>query len=468
MKAHCIYGPPGTGKTTELIRLINDVLERNPSAQIAFLSHTKVAAREAVSRGNCDLKPDNASTLHSLCYRLCGISRAQVVTMDRLREFGDEVGMPISGEAPDSERDLTEADMMMALYERSRARMVEPMEEYEQSDRPGSPREFKYLHESYENWKDSNGFVDFTDMLTAYFRMRTTHGFQVFFIDEFQDLTPLQRRVLYQMISSAQLVYAAGDDDQTIFEWSGADPQGMYEFEQRFEAKRKILDQSHRIPRSVHRLANEVIARVDNRVEKQYDPRDEEGEVLHESHMELLDFDEPMTVLYRDRSARAPFERFFTQSLIPYRTTVGWPSPLQTKAGRTIAKLHSLFSGEELSNRDKQLLRDRLTDRGVEALDKGKKIGPWSDLVKMNPSHSYYLDNVGHMEPRVTLSSIHSYKGAEDNTVVLSTGMAARTHANLSEKPNEEHRIFYVGVTRARRKLVVVEGDNSYDLRGVK
>jgi superfamily I DNA/RNA helicase len=59
--------------------------------------------------------------------------------------------------------------------------------------------------------------------------------------------------------------------------------------------------------------------------------------------------------------------------------------------------------------------------------------------------------------PRVRVSTIHSAKGGEADHVVLLTEMASRTYREMERNPDDERRVFYVGVTRARRKLTVVD-----------
>jgi len=460
VRAFCIYGPPGTGKTTELVRLINETLERNQGRGVVFLSHTKVAAREAVDRGACKLQDEHAMTLHSLCFKLCGLQRSQVVTRPKLVAFGEEIGMPITGESVESERDLTDADFMMAIYDLARNRMQQPDAAYEESDRPGTLEQFRYLVRSYESWKQNTGLMDFVDMLSAGLQVKKLPQYKAFFIDEAQDLSNLQWAVIHKVTGNASLLFAAGDDDQALFSFGGADARGMPKFEERFNAQRKVLDQSHRIPRSVHVLAESIIQRVSERVPKVYKPRDEEGEIERIPAFELIDYSRGVTVLYRDRSVRGPVEDFFKATLVPYRTRVGWPSPLQSKHGRAIMALYGrLRGGMPTSAYD-----DLLTDAGKQVMAGKEKQHPWSYLVNLPHRVSWYLDNVNLEAPVVALSSIHSFKGAEDDTVVVSTGMASRTYMGMSEKPDDEHRAYYVAVTRARHKLIITEGQNAYDL----
>jgi superfamily I DNA/RNA helicase len=65
--------------------------------------------------------------------------------------------------------------------------------------------------------------------------------------------------------------------------------------------------------------------------------------------------------------------------------------------------------------------------------------------------------------PRVRLSTIHSAKGAEADHVVLMTEMARRTHKEMENNPDDERRVWYVGVTRAREKLTIVNSQTSQE-----
>jgi len=464
MKAHCIYGPPGTGKTTELVRLINDVLQRNPDASVGFLSHTRVAAKEAVKRAVCKLPESHAMTLHSLCYQLVGVQKQQVITTERLQAFGKEVGVEITGRTVDSELELSEGDAMLAILSLARNRMADREQVYDESDRPGDLSRFNFFCKSYENWKASRGYVDFDDMLYLYTRRQPAHRYQVLFIDEFQDTSKLQHMVVDSLLETVHLAYVAGDDDQAIFIWAGAVPSGMVSFEARHHAKRKILDQSYRIPKRVHKLAQALIAQVPDRVDKEYKPRDEMGTLEFYGRLEHADYDKPCTVLYRDRAMRGAFEEYFIRELIPYRTQVGFRSPLDTRYGKAVAALDKLIRTGE---RPRMVgIEKVLTPLGVRAWEAAKTFPRcrWSNLVEIPERHRYYLDHVEIFEPRVSLCSIHSFKGAEDDHIILGTGMSGRSYANLSIDKPQEDRTFYVGVTRARHKLTIVEGDNSYPM----
>ena len=96
------------------------------------------------------------------------------------------------------------------------------------------------------------------------------------FFDEAQDFTPMELALVRQWGADMEYIVLAGDDDQTIYEWAGANPDVLIGGEC---AQKVVLKQSYRVPRAVHALSQRVIQRVKNREPKEYEPRDYDGEV---------------------------------------------------------------------------------------------------------------------------------------------------------------------------------------------
>ena len=98
-----IIGPPGTGKTTKLLSLVEQELDKGISpTNIGYFAFTNRAADEAKSRANARFNLDNDSlpffrTLHSLAFQQLGMSRSQVLKKKKKRDFGDLMGLEISG-----------------------------------------------------------------------------------------------------------------------------------------------------------------------------------------------------------------------------------------------------------------------------------------------------------------------------------------------------------------------------------
>ena len=106
-------------------------------------------------------------------------------------------------------------------------------------------------------------------------KISTDQHFDVLILDEAQDCTPLQWSVLYKMAPKVDRIYLAGDDDQAIFKWAGADIDHFIALRDEVDEIR-TLNQSYRIPGGpIHELSQRIISRVKNRYEKDYKPKQE-------------------------------------------------------------------------------------------------------------------------------------------------------------------------------------------------
>ena len=114
---------------------------------------------------------------------------------------------------------------------------------------------------SLRMYKRELGLYDFTDMLESY---SSELDIDIFILDEAQDLSSLQYKMAIKAATNAKEVYIAGDDDQAIFGWAGADVNKFLNL----KGNRVVLPQSYRIPTSVHRLALDIVKRIKNRYVK--------------------------------------------------------------------------------------------------------------------------------------------------------------------------------------------------------
>jgi DNA helicase-2/ATP-dependent DNA helicase PcrA len=467
-----LYGPPGTGKTTELLRRLEEALERGVNrSDIAYLSFTRAAADEALHRMGLK-KSEKVCTIHAIVYRLLRLSKEQIVDTDKLQELASKIGIPITGATADSERELSLGDEFLALQQLAIARREDFMTVYEASHRPGNVRLFLYFCESYEKWKAANGYVDFNDMLVRYVNGRGPElKARIMFIDEAQDLSKLQWLVIERLAKVVEEVHIGGDDDQAIFEWSGADPSGMAAFERGHSAERTVLAQSWRLPKTVYELGNRVISRVRERVAKSYSPREAEGRITRLGHIEGLRHvgSEETLILYRNHSNRRELEDFLVENVIPYETMAGWTSPLQGKYGQALRTFARLRDGRDVAQSSLEAMKKVLTQNGRMTM----RESGLPQLLKMDPTWAIdipwkikdYLRRVPiDTEVKVRLGSIHSAKGREADRVILYTAMGRRTVDSWQKNPDAEARVWYVGVTRSRERLDIVEGAGGYSL----
>ncbi len=483
MKNLVLYGPPGTGKTRRLLKLIGEFIQTHPG-RVLFCSHTRAAAQEALSRW----PQENASridiqTLHSVCFRALKLSRAQTVDADKLTAFGQEFGIDMSEEGIGKE--------FMDVLGLARSRCIAPAEGYEQSVRPGSASHFAAFYKSYESWKAEYGYMDFNDMLEVGAKrlQKFMVNYALVAIDEAQDLTPLHWLVIYKLLEllpGVQFI-VAGDDDQTLYTFSGADPAGMPEFGNRTGANSQVLSQSYRITKQVYDLAQAIIARVRSRVPKAYAPRTgldgrpAVGKFEVWPNMDYLQIDRQRDslLMYNDRFVRGEVEPLLQEGGYAYKALNGWPSPLDSRAGRALRALHTHTDEQLLEdwgpgevNEGRIALRGGLNSRGVSVWDNiGERVvlqhlrrGDWS-LLTAKPDHYDYLRAVDWAAPQnLRISTIHGSKGlqADDVHVILSLSTRAWTEAAI--EPDHLHRLMYVAMTRAKENLYLYDGENGYEL----
>ena len=114
---------------------------------------------------------------------------------------------------------------------------------------------------------------------------------ELLIVDEAQDLVPLQWDMVSKLESNSKNVYYAGDDDQAIYEWMGVDAR---QFASRCNQSDKmiVLDQSFRVPSSVHQEADRIIRNAAGRIDKEWNAREEEGHVSYHYKIDELPLEE--------------------------------------------------------------------------------------------------------------------------------------------------------------------------------
>ena len=458
-----IVGPPGTGKTTTLLEKVEGYLQLGyDPREIAYLTFSKKAATEGVTRaidkfgGTTDDYPF-FRTIHSLCFRQLGLSRKQVVQREHLEEFGEMVGIEIEGRFSRSSEQsygLSVGDKMLFLdgLARNTERPLKETWERSLNERIGWD-ELDRVSRSYERYKQNRGLVDYTDMLSEYLSRGVRPKIKVLIVDEGQDLTSLQWRIIHELGREAERTYIAGDDDQAIYRWAGADVTQFI----RLAGQVTTLDKSYRLPRQIKRFADNIRGRISERRLKDFTSKGSGGQVEWHMDPEEVDLTEgTWLLLARNSYMLRELEQLCLREGYPYETYTGY-RPVKQQTLRAIITWTRYQNGEYTSPEDiadfTRLMSPNSLRTGLwhEALD---KIGA--------REREFYIAALRRGEsltgtPRIKVSTVHGAKGGEADRVLLLSDIAPQTYDSMVDNEDDEHRVWYVATTRAKEHLHIVE-----------
>ena len=293
-----ILGPPGTGKPTTLLNLVEEFLRAGTDIKkIGYFSFTRKAAYEAESRAEQKFQIDKKEipyfrTLHSLAFRSLGIKKEHVMKMQDYRDFGLKCGIPIkSAWHNESDGVFNSDNEYLRIINKARVKEIDVLEEYDNYNHTlDIERDLLFLLDrELKKYKQEKGLVDYDDMLERFIEQDIAPSFDVLFIDEAQDLSPLQWKMVKKLWAKADKSYIAGDDDQAIFKWAGADVDTFIALKDEVD-QITTLDQSYRIPGGpIHDLSQKIIRNVSNRYDKDYLPRQEMGDLTRYSDVTQVD-----------------------------------------------------------------------------------------------------------------------------------------------------------------------------------
>ena len=493
-----ILGPPGTGKTTTLLDLVDQFLKAGvDSKRIGYFSFTRKAAEEASGRAaekfNLDVQEDLPffRTLHSLAFRTLGVRREQVMQTRDYKDFGSKVGISVRlqhANNSDSDGTFTSDNEYLSLINKARVTERDVMDLYDDNNHYlDIERDTLYLLDrELKRYKQEKGMIDYADMLQRFVEQDVSPSFDVLFIDEAQDLSPLQWRMVRSLWSKADKTYIAGDDDQAIFKWAGADVDSFIALKEEVD-QIDTLKQSYRIPGGpIHELSQNIIERVNNRFDKTYKPREATGKLNRYSDITQVDMSEGEWLVLASAN-------YFLDDVKDLCELQGWyfshkgrnsiPVDLLmaiqhwqewSKGGMlNVIQIKNIYSylgdnvtrgyrtGKTMNNDLTYTQEDCIADHGLQT-DK-----VWYEaFTKIDTNTENYIRNMlANKEkisqtPRITMSTIHGAKGGEADNVLLLPDITKSAVDHNDVNPDELHRLFYVAVTRAKENLHILEPRN--------
>jgi DNA helicase-2/ATP-dependent DNA helicase PcrA len=514
----CVLAGAGTGKTRTITHRIAHLVRTGHVApgQVLAVTFTARAAGEMRTRlralgvAGVQARTFHAAALRQLRYfwpRVVGGPPWQLVE-GKLRIVGQAAGRAKMGTDAATLRDLA------GEIEWAKASLVAPAE-YPAAvarlrrDVPGPAEQVAAVYAGYEEAKNAAELLDFDDLLLHVAGALEGHAdiaqefrdrYRCFVVDEYQDVTPLQQRVLDAWLGERDDLTVVGDANQTIYTFAGASPKHLLEFPRRFpEAVVVRLQRDYRSTPQVVGCANTLIGAARDRPagtrlrligqrpagpDPDFTEHDDEvaeaAAVATRIRRMVADGVPPseIAVLFRVNAQSETYEQALTEAGVPYQVRGGerfFHRP-EIRRAMSVVRMAGAGTGALVDDVRAVLAPVGLTPDPpggaaqraqwesllalVELAEELAGVEPDADLRRFAAELETRADAAHPPTVQgVTLASLHAAKGLEWDVVFL-VGLVDGTlpiqHADGDEHAiEEERRLLYVGITRARRQVLL-------------
>jgi DNA helicase-2/ATP-dependent DNA helicase PcrA len=364
--------------------------------------------------------------------------------------------------------------------------------------------------QTYEDLKDARSQIDFEDVLLLTAGMLESEPamasevrdqYRFFVVDEYQDVSPLQHHLLDLWMGSRRDLCVVGDASQTIFSFTGATNSYLLNFASRYPDAQLIdLETNYRSTAAIVSRANALMrdrAGALTLVAHNPEPAPEPEVVRYPSdaleargvataiaeEMAAGVAPESIAILYRINAQSASLEQALSEQHIPshvFGAVKFFDLPEVRQAVLALRGASMSVSGEPLFKSVSDVLRSmgwtqQPPDAGGATRAKWESLNALMVMADEAPPETSFRDFTdellrrqnSHHEPTrhaVTLASVHSAKGLEWDSVYvvgLTEGLFPISYASGLEAIDEERRLLYVAMTRARRRLTLSWAEHS-------
>ena len=463
-------------------------------------------------------------TIHGVCYRLLGLRKGDVLTLkeDAIRieeaierQLGnDDEGQPTVAQESLDAWNAARSQLIPLAGLRGQGTAVDYI----------PPAEIEGIVKRYEQFKRLEGQIDFCDMLLGFAGWHCDYRFEekptrfepktdlpsinVWILDEQQDNSALLQAVCLRLAEGADKAYIAGDPFQSIYGFNGSSSRFfMRDWE---NAKTEIMPKSYRCPAPILSLGERILKRCSDYWDREIAPADHSGYVQRltgelDYEIPVIDPREDWLFLARTHYQARRIKSALNDRFIPWEGIEGG-SWMKSSVALACKALRAAANGDAIQGKDwanaleqiphkhgdeKMYVRGTKTNwlnAAGELLGEWKRVddfnqwgatprlieiiksGEWPEILKDNEHGKRYLTTLskwGHSKLKnhgIRVGTIHSVKGDEADNVfwLTSTSNFVEDQITDREKLDEEHRLAYVAVTRARQSLWILEECNAY------
>ncbi|HSP36284.1 MAG TPA: ATP-dependent DNA helicase UvrD2 [Frankiaceae bacterium] len=513
----CVLAGAGTGKTRAITRRIAHLVTSGtvPAGQVLAVTFTARAAGELRSRlRSLGAEGVQGRTFHAAALRQLGYFWPQAIG-GRMPQLVQSKAALVAGAGRRMRTTLSGPTLrdVTAEVEWAKSTMQTP-ESYPAAaakalrEPPLDLEAIARIYGAYEDVKRESGVLDFEDLLLLTAGLIEGHRFVAdelrsryrhFVVDEYQDVNPLQQRLLDAWLGDRDSLCVVGDPDQTIYSFTGASARYLSEFPTRFEGTEIVrLVRNYRSSPQVVGLANKVVGAGKLEAQAPAGPdvaftecasEAEEAAAVADRIVALRAAGTPaseVAVLYRINAQSEAYEQALAGAGIPYvlrggerffeRPEVREAVVLLRGAARAVDDPNDAV--ETLPSAVAQVLATTGWRADKPPAGTGAARERWENLTALvrlaetaateRPQETlagFVADLAERAAAQhaptvegVTLASLHAAKGLEWDAVFLVglvEGVLPISHAVTPTQVAEERRLFYVGVTRARRDLTL-------------
>ena len=456
-----IYGPPGTGKTFRLIRRVNAYVRTGtPYHKIGYFAFTKKAAKEARERIGVDEKQvPYFQTLHAFCFHLLNLNESDIMQPHHYEALGKKLNIRVNFNDKYNEEQthfLTCNNPYFQMIQRSINKDISLREEFDLNEHDRKDIDswdtLNHIYINLQEYKTKMHLLDFNDLVKKVVNSKKFPKLKAVFIDEAQDLSPLQWQLYDKLKENCEDMYLAGDDDQAIFAWAGADVNRFIQE----PANEKVLRYSRRVSKAVQDQSQIAVSQISGiRKHKEYLPRAQKGHASYINNFGQVDLSKgKWLILTRTKSNLLDIMKELKSKNIYY----------QTNKGKSFNV--GIYNGAMAYT--KWIREGKLEEKEINDVKEYIPNGNWNpeknwyDIFVADQKEILYIRNIIsggeklYENARIWLSTIHAAKGGEEDNVILSLHQGAKVQKSIRlsvDKQDEEHRVWYVGITRARNNL---------------